>query len=121
MKLEIQSNKNTTFRQLKSLLSSQGIQEEGLALIFGEKAIQDTLERGDATAEALILTKKMESAISAPKIYEMAPSLFKELDVFGTQSPIALIKVPLIKDVSEKTKLEGCTLVIPFQDPHNVG
>ncbi len=54
--------------------------------------------------------------------YQLAPALFREVDVFGTRAPLLLVNVPPLPiwDPSEGLP-EGTSLLVPFQDPENVG
>jgi tRNA G18 (ribose-2'-O)-methylase SpoU len=48
--------------------------------------------------------------------------LLDELDVFGTHASLLLITLPEILPWSPEEGFdEGCSLLIPFQDPENVG
>ncbi len=54
--------------------------------------------------------------------YCLASPLFQQLDVLGTKSPLLVIRVVLL-DQWEPAEgfLPGCNLLVPFQDPENVG
>ena len=52
----------------------------------------------------------------------MEPHLFQQIDIFGTDSPLLLIRIRSIPEWDPQDGLpEGCTVFIPFQDPENVG
>jgi 16S rRNA (guanine527-N7)-methyltransferase len=48
--------------------------------------------------------------------------LFETLDVFGTHAPLLLLRVPAIDSWQPVDGFgNGCSLLVPFQDPENVG
>jgi tRNA G18 (ribose-2'-O)-methylase SpoU len=56
--------------------------------------------------------------------YRLSGALFREIDIHGAGSPLALMRVPDIPEWSVETVETwppGLTLFIPFQDPANVG
>lgn len=56
------------------------------------------------------------------KWYQLAPPLFKTLDVIGTNAPLVLFKTIEIRLWETAQGLpEGSSVLIPFQDPENVG
>lgn len=126
---EIESPRNTFFRDLKKLLDGRGVKKQQQALIAGEKIVSETLSR---------LPDRCIAWISGPghpppepktgKLprhmmwYRLTPERFGELDVFGTDSPLLLIHVPAFGTWRpEDGFTPGCTVLIPFQDPENVG
>jgi tRNA G18 (ribose-2'-O)-methylase SpoU len=53
---------------------------------------------------------------------QLAPDLFQTLDTFGTRHPIVLFDIPAPECWRpEEGLLAGCSLLVPFQDPENVG
>jgi tRNA G18 (ribose-2'-O)-methylase SpoU len=53
---------------------------------------------------------------------QLSAALLDELDVFGTHTSLLLITLPEILPWSPEEGFdEGCSLLIPFQDPENVG
>ncbi len=70
---------------------------------------------GDATSPP-------EGSPHAMAWYQLAPALFREIDVFGTRAPLLLVNVPPLPvwDPAEGLP-EGVSLLVPFQDPENVG
>ena len=106
----ISSDQNETFRSLQKLLTTRGIQDQGLALIAGDKIIPEvaahhrgritswiTMEGGEAPPEGvpwIVLTKR----------------LFDELNQFGTRSPLVTVTLPPILPWQDKSPWpKGCT------------
>ena len=52
---------------------------------------------------------------------QLSAPLFRELDQFGTHAPMVLYDFPTIKSWAADRSALGCSLLIPFQDPENVG
>ncbi len=122
----IESEHNEVFVELKKLLTSRGIRKQGRALVSGRKQSAEILKEcpelclgwispGDANPPP-------EATPSHTVWYQLSPGLFKALDVFGTASPLLLVKVREIPLWSPSEGFpEGCSLLVPFQDPENVG
>jgi len=54
--------------------------------------------------------------------YQLQPRLYRTLDVFGTGAPLLLVETPELPAWAPADGLgPGCTLMVPFQDPENVG
>ncbi len=122
----IDSTDNRRFKQWKSLLSAWGIKKSGQAIFSGERIVTDTLARHPAAAQSWISSgddpPPPESAPPSMTWARLAPALFKELDVFGTGHPLLIVDVPEIENwAPEEGFADGCSLLIPFQDPENVG
>jgi 16S rRNA (guanine527-N7)-methyltransferase len=122
----IESENNETFRNLRKLLAPRGIRKQLQALVFGQKQVSETLARIPEKCIAWISRGEREPpADSAPRHlmwYQLAPPLYEDLDVFGTSYPILLVKIDEIPKWAPSDGLpEGCTLLVPFQDPENVG
>ncbi len=123
---EIQSEHNPTYRYLKKLLTAKGIKKGEAALIAGQKIIQEAV---DALPERCIAW--ISSAEHGPPPgnlppamhwYLLAPQLFAQLDVSGTNAPLLLVKTPAPDSWHpEDGFADGCTVMVPFQDPENVG
>ena len=122
----IESEQNDTFKELKKLLTSRGIKKQEKALVAGAKQVKEILQdfpdRCDAWISEGSNQAPPEESPAALSWYQLNPKLFQELDVNGTQSPLLLVTTPPIgKWQSYDCFPEGCTLLVPFQDPENVG
>jgi len=122
----IESENNETFRYLKKLLTSRGIRKQLQALVFGQKQVSEALERLPEKCVAWIspADRNPPPDGSPPQLmwYQLAPSLYDRLDIFGTSYPMVLVRIEEIPRWSPSENLpEGCTLFVPFQDPENVG
>jgi 16S rRNA (guanine(527)-N(7))-methyltransferase RsmG len=122
----IESDQNGLFKDLKKLLTGRGIKKLQLALISGSKQVLEILRDFPEKCEAWITTHKLPPPPPGTpkhvKWYQLADPLFKIIDVAGTEAPILLVKAPpLFKWKPGDGLPDGCTLIIPFQDPENVG
>jgi 16S rRNA (guanine(527)-N(7))-methyltransferase RsmG len=122
----IDSERNDVYIDLKKLLSTRGIRKQNRALLAGGKQVEETLRDFPERCEAWISSGDQspppEWGPDGLLWYGLAPKLFTLLDLFGTNSPLLLIKLPAMEEWRpEQGFPQGCTLLVPFQDPENVG
>ncbi len=122
----IESDQNPLFKSLKRLLAPRGIHKQGEAVIAGRKLVEETLRALPAQVTAWMTAgEEMPPPESAPRgiaWYQLAPALFREIDIFGTRAPLLLVRVPPLPVWDPADGLpEGASLLVPFQDPENVG
>lgn len=122
--IEITSPSNQTFREWKTLLTGRGIRKSGMALVSGEKIITESLRLKPEIARAWIGAPRLADIPgSLPQeipCYNLDRELFRGLDIHGTDFPLLLVRVPEFRKFDDGFP-EGVTLLIPFQDPANVG
>ncbi len=123
---KVESDQNESFRTLRKLLQSRGIRKEGRALVSGRKVVEETLRDFPDRCIGWITPGEDEPppAVKALRFtwFQLPRPLFQELDVFGTGSPLLLIEVLPIPAWDASAELPpGCSLLVPFQDPENVG
>ncbi|MFH1951224.1 MAG: 16S rRNA (guanine(527)-N(7))-methyltransferase RsmG [Pseudomonadota bacterium] len=122
----IESEQNAIFKDLKKLLTAKGIKKQQMALVFGEKPVKETLKNFPGQCDAWITgSDRSLPPAEAPEQmpwYRLSPPLFKALDLFGTDAPILRVKTrPILKWDSAEGLPDGLSLLLPFQDPENVG
>lgn len=122
----IESAGNPTFKDLKKLLTGRGVKKQGQTLVYGNRLTSEALQQAPAHCLAWITSgSKAPPPLGAPAALswlQLAPELFRELDPFGTRSPIILYAIPAIEPwPMDMASLSGCSLLVPFQDPENVG
>lgn len=122
----IESDRNEVFKDLKKLLSGRGIRKQGRALVAGQKVTLEVLGDFGGLCEGWIT--RGDDAPPPPGSpcemiwHQLSRPLFNELDVFGTGSPLLVVRLPEIDTWEPVMGFgEGCTLLVPFQDPENVG
>jgi 16S rRNA (guanine(527)-N(7))-methyltransferase RsmG len=120
----ISSRQNPLFKHCRKLLTGRGIRKLGQALVAGDKPVAETLARAPERCDAWLSCDEPPPA-SGPshlKWFRLAPELFHELDTFGTRSPLLLITLPDIRPwESTEGFPPGCSVLLPFQDPENMG
>jgi 16S rRNA (guanine527-N7)-methyltransferase len=120
----ISSDQNPAFKDLKRLLTGRGIRKTGQALVSGEKLVGEILAVHPGCCRAWVSGHDQPPPDTAAHLqwYQLAPELLRQLDIFGTRSPLLLICLPDMRPwaPSEGFPL-GASVLIPFQDPENVG
>lgn len=127
----ITSPDNASFRELKRLNESDGIRKSGRALVAGRKVVAELISGRAGSMRQMILTdghSESDEAMNAAigefdgrgALLVLKKALFNELDLFNTKGPLLVVDVP---DIGEWDRAvgPGCTLLVPFQDPVNVG
>jgi len=122
---EIVSRNNTIFKQFLRLLRGQGTKKHGVALLSGPKQVREVLRDFPDRCEGMVLSKNQDVPERIiPEnitIYHLGSDLFREIDIYGTDQPILLVRVEPFPLWTDELRPSGCTLFIPFQDPTNVG
>jgi 16S rRNA (guanine527-N7)-methyltransferase len=120
----ISSGQNPLFKHCRKLLTGRGIRKLAQALVAGVKPVSETLTGAPQRCEAWLSCDEPPPSGGPPhlKWFRFSPALFRELDTFGTHSPLLLITLPDIRPWEPlEGFLPGCSLMIPFQNPDNVG
>ncbi len=117
---EITSRSNPRFKTWLSLTQSKGIRKEGLCLLSGSKLIQEQMNQDQSQIKEILLPPKANALNVFCEQIRLPASLFKELDVSGTLSPIAVIRTPQIP-AWNKENPRGIELIVALSDPGNLG
>lgn len=121
----IESEDNALFKQLKKLRSGRGIRKNQAALVSGSKITREILNAFPERCQAWISRDDQPPGPDVPENvawYQLSPHLFQAIDEFGTNAPILMVAVPDMIPWRPDTGFEkGCSLLVPFQDPENVG
>lgn len=119
----IESEHNSSFKLLKSLLSSKGIKSEQLFILSGKKLVEESIQQRSSMIRWEILTEGQRSQTQLPSHYiiHLPKSLFNELDQLGTHFNLLVMQLPefLQSDLSEEP--EAAELILPLGDPSNLG
>jgi len=129
--ISITSDENKFYKEIKRLLTGEGIKKTGAVAIAGRKIISDYIIKYGYINLKLLLPddysetdKEFDSIISeflsAGSLFILKKSLYNDLDVSTGRAPILIAPLPVINGWDGSIS-EGCTPVIPFQDPLNVG
>jgi tRNA G18 (ribose-2'-O)-methylase SpoU len=122
----IKSESNPIFKDLKKLLSGRGVKKQAKTLVCGARLVTEVLQRSPQRCLAWISAgDRYPPPWHAPndlQWIQLAADLFQTLDAFGTKQPVLLFDVPTPEPWRpEVGLLAGCSLLVPFQDPENVG
>jgi len=122
---EINSRHNHDFQAFLKILKGQGVKKQGLAFFSGPKQVSEILTEFREHCEGLIFSAKHKIAEGIPtrnlQAYSLSAELFREVDAFGTNHPVLIVRVPSFPSWDAGSSSKGCMLLIPFQDPSNVG
>ncbi len=129
--IAVSSSDNKTFRELKKLITVDGIKKNNSITVSGKKIIHDFLSHGDISGCRLILPddytesdNDFDMLISRfnanGALYIFKKGLFNEIDLSNNRAPVLITEMPLVEEW-DGSITEGCNPVIPFQDPANVG
>lgn len=124
----ITSRSNETYKMLSRLLTSKGIKKHSLALCPGTKIVAELLRDFPQQVERVIATPAMDVPVAWQdrKVIWLSRELFQELDLFGTNAPLALVRISAVSPLpvisgAWRECFAGDALALPFQDPENVG
>ncbi len=129
--IPIASADNRTYKTIKKLTSVEGVKKQGATIISGKKIVREILNNSDIKKEHLIIfdgysekndnfNQIMMDYHERGKLIILKKALFNEIDLYKTESPLLTVRVPFVAEWDRQPS-PGCTLMIPFQDPANVG
>ncbi len=129
--IAITSDDNKLFKEIKKLTVGDGIKKTGVVAIAGKKIISDFLAGKSPDSFKLLLPDDypetdsdfdliIESFRKCSSLYILKKSLYNELDISAGKTPVLIATLPAINEWNGIIE-RGCTPVIPFQDPLNVG
>jgi len=127
----ISSPDNKTYKELKKLTSAAGMKKQGALILSGKKIIVEALENPSIEKDWLIIHDgyvEYDAAINRAcdeyartrRLLIMKKGLYNELDTFTTRGPLLAARMPELPEWDGRAE-KGCNLIIPFQDPQNVG
>lgn len=127
--MDIKSPTNHHFKTFKKLLSGRGIKKEGMAILSGKKQVMEAIDKIPEGITDTRLIGWITPGDNHPPPekaeeltwYRLSTPLFREIDIYGTNFPLLLFRVPELPVWEDVETLFGLTLFIPFQDPTNVG
>ncbi len=129
--ISITSEDNKTYKEIKRLAVGDGMKKLGAVAVAGKKIISDYIAKNGSTDLKLLLPDDytetdtdfdliISGFRNAGSLYILKKSLYNELEVSTGKTPILIAPLPVIEEWTGSVG-EGCTPVIPFQDPLNVG
>ncbi len=123
---EITSDQNQRFKSLKKLLTGRGLKKTDEALLSGRKQVSETLAAFPEKCRAWITPGNQDppppNAPGQMQWLQLSEDLFAQIDLFGTKAPLLCLQVPRVTPWTPGEGFpEGCSLLVPFQDPENLG
>lgn len=123
--LLIDSPANARFKTWESLLEGKGIRKAGQFILAGLKTVPEALTRWPDRFQA-ILVPKLEWIEGWPlpdgiQPVQLAPELFRALDVSGTNYPLLVGTVPSMAVADLRQPPRGLEVVCALGDPANLG
>lgn len=124
---EIASAANPRVKLLRAIAGSRGVRRHRRALVCGRRIVDELVRRhperieslvyraGDAALEEDLLAAPASEALVLPR------SLFKEIDPFGVEPPLAVVVVEPLAPWDPAGEHDGLTLFLPLGDPENLG
>jgi tRNA G18 (ribose-2'-O)-methylase SpoU len=123
--LEIASPKNPRFRGWLKLLTGRTQRKAGETLGLGQKIVKELLTNHPDLLLGLIAVSPRDlegfPVSRDTPIFFVRSEIFPELDPIGAGPPIAWLKTPEIETWDPTRVNQKPFLLIPFQDPNNVG
>jgi RNA methyltransferase, TrmH family len=127
----IASKDNQHFKEFKKLTTVDGVRKYNRGMVSGKKLVREIAQSFTDRCIALItyerytgddreITAVIQQFSDAGSLYVLKKHLFNELDIFNTNAPLLVIQTPEIPEW-DCSLTDGCNLLIPFQDPVNVG
>jgi TrmH family RNA methyltransferase len=131
MKMIIESKDNRHFKEFKKLIAVDGVRKYGRVIVSGKKLIKEIAHAPAGLSRSLLIYERyddedremqtiVQSFADAGSLYTLIKHLYNELDTFNTNAPLLVMQTPEIPEWDCRLA-EGCNLLIPFQDPVNVG
>jgi 16S rRNA (guanine(527)-N(7))-methyltransferase RsmG len=124
--LAVTSGQNSRYKALKKLLSGRGIKKAGQALLAGSRPADELLAALPQRCQGWITSGDQhpppENAPPGMEWLQLADPLYQTLDIFATRGPLLLFETPGMAPWSPEDGFPaGCSLLVPFQDPENIG
>ncbi|MGE0634464.1 MAG: TrmH family RNA methyltransferase, partial [Pseudobdellovibrionaceae bacterium] len=103
------------------LLAGKGLKDSEEFLASGAKITQEIVTNFPELVTAELLLEGQTGFLSSKNQFVLKKELFAELDIFGTKKPLLVVKQKKIEKFSSYELPPGPTLLLPFQDPANIG
>jgi len=123
--LLIESPQNAQFKLWESALDGRGLKKNGKFLLAGLKTVPEALRHHPERFERLLFSDPAQVAgwSLPPGVdpVQLAPALFRVLDVSGTGFPLLVGNVPRMPVIDLGQPPQGLELLCALGDPNNLG
>jgi tRNA G18 (ribose-2'-O)-methylase SpoU len=116
---DLSSRHNPKLKMWRSLLEAKGIKREGLCLVSGEKLVAEVSRKPGLLVEYIVPPKGKPPVEYVPAT-RLTGELFNELDISGTKSTLAVVKIPTLAKWSGGVP-QGLQVIAALSDPQNLG
>ena len=127
----ISSKENKKFKELKSLTTNIGVNKYNKTIVSGKKNILEIIHSKDSKITELIsyedfnctdkeISEQIHEFQKKKGLIILKKNLFNTLDISNTQLPLIITEIPVMPNWNYKNN-KSCTLVLPFQNPINIG
>lgn len=124
--LKITSPDNEQYKIWKSLTEAKGIKTHKMFMLMGEKLVNEFINEYNAGSmlkfkpEFLIFNQDTSLSIKIKKTI-LSTTLFKDLDILGTNSPLLVLAFDDFEEKNLNTLPQGMEIICPLGDPRNLG
>jgi RNA methyltransferase, TrmH family len=123
--LLIESPQNPQFKLWESALDGRGLKKNGKFLLAGLKTVPEALRQRPDRFERLLFADPAQIAgwplPPGVEPVQLAPALFRALDVSGTGFPLLVGNVPRFPMIDLSQPPQGLELLCALGDPSNLG
>lgn len=131
--VSITSADNASFKLWKSLGSGKMVKKHSKSIVSGTRIIRELLECADGRClpETLLVSEKQAAQLSEffdaeelesiRQITVLSSTLFRELDTFGTDAPLLVVRFEPLRQWDGGESDEGPVLFLPLSNPDNLG
>ena len=129
----ISSSDNPKFKLWASLKKAKGIKKSNTCLVLGRKILEDLSRQKPHFFNEILYPQYLEidqipqdilldlaEKISLP-VFRLKQNLFKRLDIFETNAPIGILKIPQMDLWDESQTCEGKEILLPLGNSLNLG
>jgi TrmH family RNA methyltransferase len=117
---KITSDANKKYKYWVSLTESKGLKKSEHFLLSGKNFVMEYIKNQATSIDCLLFREDMPVLEENFKAFALERKLFSKLDIFGTDSFLAVIKKPeLLK--WDKELIKGLQVLLPLGDPQNMG
>ena len=112
---------------LRAIASGRGARRHLRALVCGRRIVDEVSRRHAGRVETLVFPSgdpalaREPAAAGAPEIVALPAALFRDLDPFGVEPPLAVVRLDPLRPWDPAHERVGLTLFLPLGDPENVG
>lgn len=128
---KIVSTDNKKLKDYKSLYETSGIYKHNKIIITGKKIVDEVINDNLLKNMELFSSDEFDDNLSGyaemkqlflmkKSLFLLSKGLFNELDLFKTRYPIIVASLPEMRNWEYKV-FDGCTVLLPFQNPINIG